>query len=70
MCLLMVIQLKKNCCYFQLIIYLLDVTCKKKGKFSRTITIGNGDSYFFKTQARKRYGGNVKCSVTYKVRLG
>jgi len=43
-----------------------DVTCKKKGKFSKTITIGSGDSYTFNTQAKKKYGGNVKCSVTYK----
>jgi len=43
-----------------------DVTCKKKGKFSKTVTIGNGDSYSFNTQAKKKYGGNVKCSVTYK----
>jgi len=43
-----------------------DVTCKKKGKFSKTITIGSGDSYTFNTQAKKKYGGNVKCSITYK----
>ena len=48
---------------------MLDVTCKKKGKFSKTITIGSGDSYTFNTQAKKKYGGNVKCSVTYKVKL-
>ena len=33
------------------------------------MTVGSGDSYSFKTQAKKKYGKNVKCSVTYKVGL-
>jgi len=61
----------KSLFLFVLVVHVLcaatnDVTCKKKGKFSKTITIGSGDSYSFKTQAKKKYGGNVKCSVTYK----
>jgi len=61
----------KSLVLFVLVVHVLcaatnDVTCKKKGKFSKTITIGSGDSYSFKTQAKKKYGGNVKCSVTYK----
>merc|ERR1719233_97641 len=61
----------KSLLFFVLVVHVLfvaadDVTCKKKGKFSKTITIGSGDSYSFNTQAKKKYGGNVKCSVTYK----
>merc|ERR1711970_250500 len=61
----------KSLLFFVLVAHVLyvaadDVTCKKKGKFSKTITIGSGDSYSFNTQAKKKYGGNVKCSVTYK----
>merc|ERR1712212_768318 len=61
----------KSLLFFVLVVHVLygaanDVTCKKKGKFSKTITIGSGDSYSFNTQAKKKYGGNVKCGVTYK----
>jgi len=61
----------KSLLFFVLVAHVLyvaadDVTCKKKGKFSKSITIGSGDSYTFNTQAKKKYGGNVKCSVTYK----
>merc|ERR1719233_2083661 len=61
----------KSLLFFVLVVHVLygaakDVTCKKKGKFSKTITIGSGDSYTFDTQAKKKYGGNVKCRVTYK----
>merc|ERR1711970_1184346 len=61
----------KSLIFFVLVVHVLfvaadDVTCKKKGKFSKTITIGSGDSYTFNTQAKRKYGGNVKCSVTYK----
>jgi len=61
----------KSLLFFVLALHVLygagnDVTCKKKGKFSKIVTIGSGDSYTFNTQASKRYGGNVKCSVTYK----
>jgi len=61
----------KSLLFFVFLVHVLyvtanDVTCKKKGKFSKTVTIGSGDSYSFKTQAKKKYGKNVKCSVTYK----
>merc|ERR1711970_1130198 len=61
----------KSLLFFVLVAHVLyvaadDVTCKKKGKFSETITIGSGDSYTFDTQAKRKYGGNVKCRVTYK----
>merc|ERR1711942_137170 len=63
--------LMKSLLFFVFLVHVLyvtanDVTCKKKGKFSKTVTIGSGDSYSFKTQAKKKYGKNVKCSVTYK----
>jgi len=61
----------KSLLFFVLVVHVLngaakDVTCKKKGKFSKTITIGSGECYTFNTQTKKKYGGNVKCSVTYK----
>jgi len=63
----------KSLLFFVLVVHVLygaakDVTCKKRGKFSKTITIGSGDSYTFNTQAKKakKYGRNVKCGVTYK----
>merc|ERR1711970_32840 len=61
----------KSLLFFVLVVHVLsvaanDVTCKRKGKFSKTITIGSGDCYTFNTQAKKKYGRNVKCSVTYK----
>jgi len=41
-----------------------DVTCGPK-KTTKKITIEDGDSFTFKTQAGTKYGGKVKCSVTY-----
>jgi len=42
-----------------------NIVCKK-GKLSKKINIGEGDSYSFKTQARATYSKNTKCYVTYK----
>eukprot|EP00090_Calanus_glacialis_P035019 TRINITY_DN5985_c0_g1_i5.p1 TRINITY_DN5985_c0_g1~~TRINITY_DN5985_c0_g1_i5.p1 ORF type:complete len:201 (-),score=27.63 TRINITY_DN5985_c0_g1_i5:614-1153(-) len=44
-----------------------DFVCKKgKQKRGKTIKIGNGDSYSFKTQAGATYAPKTKCFVTYK----
>merc|ERR1711892_755924 len=43
-----------------------NVVCGSKTT-SKTVTIEDGKSYTFKTQKGKRYKGNTKCTVDYKM---
>jgi len=43
-----------------------DVVCGAETT-SKSITIDNGDSFFFKTQKSKKYTKNVDCTVDYKL---
>merc|ERR1719341_2834965 len=42
-----------------------DVTCKK-GKLSKKVNVGEGDSFMFRTQAGRTYAPNTKCFAIYK----
>ena len=44
----------------------LDVVCGTKTT-SNTVTVEDGDSYSFKTHKGKKYKGNTKCTVDYKM---
>merc|ERR1712183_47050 len=43
-----------------------NVVCGK-GTTSKTVTLEKGKSYNYKTQQGKRYAGNTKCTVNYKL---
>ena len=61
-------QLPVSLCPSKCNLYVLDIVCKK-GTSSRKISVGEVDSFEFRTQAGATYAPNTRCHVTYIVRI-
>jgi hypothetical protein len=47
---------------------LLDIVCKK-GRLSKKMSVGEVDSFTFRTQDGDTYASNTNCHVTYRVSI-